>query len=1206
MRVILIISLLLCFVKAKKLGKNNNDGGELLMTRNKAHEFLTSRSKRVRRDTSLEDECCLSEWCDLEEMEERHENNGFAKPQPYIIQWLRERPGCKYFYCDNGAHISMEKRCNLEINCANGEDEQDCPFNTIPTAEITGGNKGELIVAVNGKVFTHTKLNKDSSAVVAKTFGCSGVKSLRIHSSYIRELTMTLKCYGYEDNIKECKFSLSGDNYVDQVICYKESELMLKNQEQSIDGSVYGAAFISGLPICYQNNLKRNAAQVICNAIKDSSYVGVPYKVTGYTNNDKYFFTNIECDNPNYRLHQCKSSLDDVCYNMAGVMCLKEKTFKQSCTECPLQAMGAVVIATDINHEWSLRETNVFCRQEHATFYGGKYKYKLVNATVNATESANCLVSDIRCRGDESDLRKCDFQLLSKCPTTPFYQVSIECLASFKELIQIIQMVDTKTNNPQLQYNSVKMAMEKMIFEYGKWDCTGNITGEGIKAYCSTFTALRNLENILKPKKDESIIFLRTSHDIKKELSEKLLDERFSNLHTQISALGTRTTKFQLQLRKHLQGVSSFKASIIEAKINKDLLPEQRQLQMLYENKIKTLEAQLTRLRAYAGRVERAEEAEIILNIIIGTITIAIDLAIAVASAPVAAPVSVIELTAAGLKLANLMKEADKKTSEGKVKKEQRQYLWRKYNKLREITTRFRESRKAKQGGISEARKFLEDIESKKGKFNTESATRFLDKFGTMDAIIDSFDINEFGTTLNEMVGGLCNFIQDSSASGSKKVKKNEAREGLCIETSSTISSIITIMESTNDNGKTLSQILVELAQLKLEESSAAGLSITLESNLNSDLEVKLNQMLSIVVIKIQKRKLIEEACNMITYLNFGEEQDFCSKMKNDPEKSDLTSLQSYIHQDKCFSPVNLNVFIPVNNTQSLDFVPGFINSDALLLKTFNDSTWPTSGEILFDIPGDEWMSENGWIQKGDQGPFYLKQFEIFYPPQHPDGKTDYLVESNVELVKNKLNGKTYKFDQPMVYNLKYYDNYDHQLPCNGEIHAPYRSCPNDQSYSVCVSKKGNLPGPYYPTTNSTWRISMQSKYELPRIFSSTPFFLNAKIQICSRSIQDNRQKKKGYSLSNSKLQGCCPVDHYYDVKTKIKAAGQNPCKKCSSGTPRMGGYFCEKCPPGIKQTKDVYGCQVPVFGQLMASAAMKNLIDPLVMLSLLLIMFVF
>ena len=118
-------------------------------------------------------------------------------------------------------------------------------------------------------------------------------------------------------------------------------------------------------------------------------------------------------------------------------------------------------------------------------------------------------------------------------------------------------------------------------------------------------------------------------------------------------------------------------------------------------------------------------------------------------------------------------------------------------------------------------------------------------------------------------------------------------------------------------------------------------------------------------------------------------------------------------------------------------------------------------------------------------------------PAQHPKGGAPFRVESNVELLRNNLNGKEYVFDDTPIFRMKYDENAE-KVSCNNERYFPYETCKKDQSYSVCILQQGVLPGPFYPTTNSTLKISIRSKYELPRIYSSTTFYLHARIQICS------------------------------------------------------------------------------------------------------------
>ena len=86
---------------------------------------------------------------------------------------------------------------------------------------------------MNGKKFSHRWLDEHSNIVVSKSLGCfSTDRFLKRGSVYnYNDWIMKLKCYGNENDIKECKYSLmSREYYVDWVICFKESELMLKNQ----------------------------------------------------------------------------------------------------------------------------------------------------------------------------------------------------------------------------------------------------------------------------------------------------------------------------------------------------------------------------------------------------------------------------------------------------------------------------------------------------------------------------------------------------------------------------------------------------------------------------------------------------------------------------------------------------------------------------------------------------------------------------------------------------------------------------------------------------------------------------------------------------------------------------------------------------------------------------------------------------------------
>ena len=205
-----------------------------------------------------------------------------------------------------------------------------------------------------------------------------------------------------------------------------------------------------------------------------------------------------------------------------------------------------------------------------------------------------------------------------------------------------------------------------------------------------------------------------------------------------------------------------------------------------------------------------------------------------------------------------------------------------------------------------------------------------------------------------------CIFITGSTSSFASDTVHEEAKEGLCAETRKSVGAVVKVMEAVNDNGKSLSDSLLDLAELKLEESSTYRLSKKLEKQLESELDVQVNQLLSIIMIKIQKRRSIKEACDKITYLNHGERKEFCIDGDHD---SNIDSLISHKQQDICSSPTFEDVLIPVKSTNlPNESSAGAIDLNELLQDNGdnNNGDWKTNGEVLFTIPGEDWMVEHG------------------------------------------------------------------------------------------------------------------------------------------------------------------------------------------------------------------------------------------------------
>ena len=230
--------------------------------------------------------------------------------------------------------------------------------------------------------------------------------------------------------------------------------------------------------------------------------------------------------------------------------------------------------------------------------------------------------------------------------------------------------------------------------------------------------------------------------------------------------------------------------------------------------------------------VLREKRSEEIFDIVLATFSFGVSVASALAEGKENPPKAVFSVVESGIQFIKSVEDAVSKYENAHTEGKRIRYLMGEFERVNQIVIKFNKSRTAKQDKLSQAYKFLTDVKS--NNFNEETATSFLERFGTIGIIISSIDINELGITMDNIVKGLCSIITTTVSGSSLPTIDIEAVDILCAETRKTVASIIKIMESTNDNGKTLSQILVELATLKLEESSAARLSKTLENSLQS------------------------------------------------------------------------------------------------------------------------------------------------------------------------------------------------------------------------------------------------------------------------------------------------------------------------------------------------------------------------------------
>ena len=500
----------------------------------------------------------------------------------------------------------------------------------------------------------------------------------------------------------------------------------------------YGALYISGKPICVTFDLK---VPVVC---KQKNYVTLPFNANRFV--DTTSFSQVSqimyCKDPNYdNIKDCSLLPPYNCLAFVGVACLNSNSFELRNPTGILEAFDIPVIFTR-RDQWSLTENKVLCLQKFGTEYGS---FRLLSNGSNPT----CLIRNVNCTGNEDGIEKCSYDLVTECPKIPFYQISVRCaVCSEKDLINIIRLVIFDVHDSQKQYNSIIHAISKLKSQCQDWNCSAS-GNTNYLPYCSTQKLLYRLKHLLQPTKQNKLIFLNVKFDHSVMLRETLLEERFTNLESKVSNLGMKITDFQLKLGKHFHRMASFEANRIKIDVD-GVIIRQKQLEVIFKNKLDKLKSLLNRLRKYVLGVNIASFIEA-----------GVELALLTTSTIW----NIFELNYDPYTTAMNLKAIQAKILRLGADQEKMAYIARETQKLAVIFRNFESSWKKNNAKIKQTKIFLNQIMANKESFDEEAAAKFLDMYSSFEQyVIDPIDLAEVDTTLNYIVSTFCSIITDSES----------------------------------------------------------------------------------------------------------------------------------------------------------------------------------------------------------------------------------------------------------------------------------------------------------------------------------------------------------------------------------------------------------------------------------------------------------
>ena len=897
----------------------------------------------------------------------------------------------------------------------------------------------------------------------------------------------------------------------------------------------------------------------------DTVAVGVQRSQWGNTAND-YILDDVVCNGRETRITQCQQNrFQDDCSGreVAGVVCFAPKTIALigGHHEGVVHVFGVPLATTN----WGVSESAVVCNQLFGKSLGRNITPIITfRTTVNASQ---CIFSSISCLGTENGLHKCQLQVSSTCSsfTRIPYVACDKCNQSYlRTMLQNLNLQGNVNN----QYQTIRGALVNLTSDCRNWTCS-EVGKNPYPEFCKVLTFLKYAETLLQGSKEQNrkIVVLNTKINYGGMLKHQYLKETFLDLRNHISKLGNGVGDSQRKLSSYFANLAKFDQTKLNTDINA-LMKSWDEMSDALKVKNSLLKIRMRKLVNYAMKVNFYHKINLTTDLVLQTVSLLFthisgisdiaDRDFALRQTNVKLAKLRLQRKRLGNNLGNLATELQKIVSNIQAK------TISNYENYRAVNTFFKAV--------------------KVHNFTSNKIKIFLGEYKKFDPAIDKIKLAELDETLTYVIENVCSTLKANASIAGNVTSGKEVAEDLCYRVKVTVKEIIEHYSNFVDYEIDLIKKFAELARSKMAEDGAKQLSKALKYAVNDKIVRLITQHKLFLLLQEKKRNLIKELCSYITYMNHGVEKPFCKSLINNPDSHVIDKLINYrTNVDMCANQVvgsETVVSIPVSsnsgNRNFSDEISGMLHLSDILEQ--GNGSYKTEGETVFQVPNEKWLMKNGWINSHFKGPFFIKKFEIFLPPSNT--KYKYIVEADAMPLINKLGNVSYIFTKEPHVSLNYHENDGHILNCKDSLTPYYTDNCQQKVKPICVNRPGDFRGPLFPVATASWKLKIKSKVEHPLIFSTTRFYVKARIQLChskSHSFPKRSISEEPVQQLYQDPSACCStMGQYYDQEILIAGDARNPCKPCPKhSVPRLNGFFCEKCPQDYKRSnKSFYGCE--------------------------------
>ena len=872
------------------------------------------------------------------------------------------------------------------------------------------------------------------------------------------------------------------------------------------------------------------------------------------------------CNGLETQVTQCQQRrFQDNCSGreVAGVVCFPPKTIALigGHHEGVVHALGVPLATTN----WGVSESVVVCNQ----LFGESVGRNIIPTTTYRTtiNQSQCIFSSISCLGTETGLHRCPFRVNSTCSSVTRipYVVCDKCNQSYlRTMLQNLNLQGSVNN----QYQMIQGALVNLTSDCRNWTCS-EVGKNPYPEFCKVLTFLKYAQTLLQGSKEQNrkIIVLNTKMNYGGMLKHQYFKETFLDLRNHISNLGNGVGDSQRKLSSYFENLAKFDQTKLNIDINA-LMKSWDEIVDALKTKNSLLKIRMGKLVNYALKVNFYHKINLNTDLVLQTISLLFTHISGISDIADRA----FALRQTNEKLAKVRLQSNRLGNNfGNLA-----------TKLQKIVSNIHAKTISNYQNYRAVNTFFKTV--KVNNFTSNKIKIFLGEYKKFDPAIDKIKIAELDETLSYVIENVCSILKANASIAGTGISGKEAAEDLCYRVKVNVKEILEHYSNFVDYEIDLIKKFAELARSKMAEDGAKQLSKVLKYAINDKTVRLITQHKLFLLLQEKKRNLIKELCSYITYANHGIGEPFCKSLNKYANLHVIDKLINYrTNVDMCANQVVGNptvVSIPVSihsgNRTFSDEISGTLHLSDILEQ--GNGSYKTEGETVFQVPNEKWLIKNGWINSHFKGPFFIKKFEIFLPPSNT--KYKYIVEADAMPLINKLGNVSYIFAKEPHVSLNYFENDGHILNCKDSLTPYYTDNCQLKIKPICVNRPGDFRGPLFPVATASWKLKIKSKVEHPLIFSTTRFYVKARIQLChskSHSFPKRSILDKPVKQLNQDPSACCStMGQYYDQEILIAGDARNPCKSCPKySVPRLNGFFCEKCPQGYKRSnKSFYGCE--------------------------------